>query len=138
MVTAAELSMDEISSILKHAKAIEQWVKNIAEFAVEQMKAEKPIPGYKLVYGRSNRAWDDSDEVFKKLMEYGTDEERIMKSKMLTVAQMEKELTDDEWELVKELVIKPRGNVTLALETDKRMAINNTAEAVDEWGNEDL
>lgn len=126
-------SLDQLSNILKHTKAIEQWLKNITEYAIEQLKKDKSIKGYKLVYGRSNRAWEDQDKAIHALLEYGTDEARIYNKKFLSPAQAERELTEKEFELIQDMIFKPTGNITLAPEKDGRPAVNKNQEAVDDW-----
>lgn len=129
-------SLDQLSNILKHTKAIEQWLKNVTEYAIEQLKKDKKISGYKLVYGRSNRAWEDMDLAIHILLKYGTDEERMYKKKFLSPAQAEHELTDDEFELIKDIIFKPTGSITLAPESDGRNAVNKQQEARDDWSEE--
>lgn len=132
-----ELDEQDLVNIMKHTKAIEHWLKGITAYCLEQLQQGKKVPGYKLVYGRSNRAFKDQSKVEEILKDYGTEEDRVYKTKFLTVAQLEKELTDEEWKLVEELVFKPQGKLSLAKESDARMAVDTQAEAIDEWAGPD-
>ncbi len=128
-----ELSETDLVNIMAHTKAIEYWLKGITAYCLERLQQGKVVPGYKLVYGRSNRAFKDQKEVEKILSEYGTEEERVYNTKFLTVAQLEKELTDEEWKLIKELIFKPQGKLSLAKESDPRPKADTAKEAINEW-----
>lgn len=130
-------TVSELATVLSHIKAITQWCKFVEGYAIEQMKQAKPMKGWKLVYGRSNRAWkDEGVGAAKALVEYGTDEERMWKKKFITPAVAEKELTEGEWLLVKDFIHKPQGKITLAPERDGRDAIDFNEEAKSEWEGE--
>lgn len=133
-----ELTEQDLANIMKHAKSIEQWINAVVERALELLKNDHEVPGYKLVYGRSNRAWSCESDVFKILKEYGTDEDRLYTKKFLSPAQAEKELTDDEWKLVSSLVFKPTGKLTIAPEHDGRPKIDPHSAAIEAWTNEDI
>jgi len=127
------LTPEQLSNIMKHGKALEQWIKSIAEYAIEEMKRGTQVPKFKLVYGRSIRAWEDQDLVHKLLEEHGVGDEDIYTQKFKSPTQMEKTLSPDEWEMIKDQVFKPTGKVTLAPETDGRKAVDPNVEAKDEW-----
>lgn len=133
-----ELSEEELAQILKHSKAIEQWLNAAVEKATSLLRADVKVPGYKLVYGRSNRAWLREAEVEERLSDYGTNLDRMYEKKFLSPTKAEKELTDAEWELVKDLVYKPTGKVTIAPESDGRPAINPHEAAKDDWTKEEV
>lgn len=132
-----ELTEEELAKIMTHSKAIETWLNAVGERAIKLAKAGTAIPNWKLVYGRSNRAWSSESEVIQKLEEYGTDLDRLYEKKFLSPSKAEKELTNAEWETVKDLVFKPTGKITLAPESDGRMAVDHNKAAADDWANED-
>jgi len=127
------LTSEQISQILKHSKAIEQWLKGVTEFAVEEMRRGKEIPTYKLVYGRSIRAWESQSEAEELLLNKGIDTEELYTKKFKSPTQMEKILDPKIWDDVKELVFKPTGKITLAPETDGRSSVSPDYEAAKEW-----
>lgn len=127
------LTSEQISQILKHSKAIEQWLKGVTEFAVEEMRRGKEIPNYKLVYGRSIRAWESQSEAEELLLNKGIDTEELYTKKFKSPTQMEKILDPKIWDDVKELVFKPTGKITLAPETDGRSSVSPDYEAAKEW-----
>lgn len=133
-----ELTEEELSRIMTHSKAIENWLSAVGERAIALARAGIEIPRYKLVYGRSIRAWSDEIDVLNVLEKYGTDTERMYEKKFLSPTKAEKELTKDEWEIVKEFVFKPTGKITLAPETDGRPAVDFNKAAAEDWNDEDL
>lgn len=133
---ANSIDTNTISQILVHSKSIQNWLSSLADYATAQMSQGKRVPGWKLVYGRSIRRWEEPDRVLDILLEDGVEEERLFNRKMLTAPQMEKELRPDEWSQVEHLVVKPQGNITLAPEHDKRPSINPNEEAVKDWVDE--
>lgn len=52
---ASTLDPGEIAKILKHGKAIKEWIDSISLYALSELEAGKKIEGYKLVEGKSNR-----------------------------------------------------------------------------------
>lgn len=130
------LSNEQLSQILVHNKAIQTWLNSITEYAIEQLKNDKPVNGFKLVYGRSNRAWENPELAITTLLDYGTDPERLYIKKFLSPAQSEKELTQTEFDLIKDIIFKPQGKITIAPESDGRLAVNTNKEAKDDWAGE--
>ena len=128
-------SMDDtqVGNILTHTKAITTWLKTLADYAVAELTRGKPVPGFKLVYGRSIRKWSDSDKAYNILVQYGVEENRLHTTKFLTAPQMEKELRPEEWDMISDLVIKPQGKITLAPNSDGRQAVDPNIEAQEEW-----
>lgn len=133
-----ELSLEEMSLVLKHSKAILQWIDSIETAATIMLRNGVEFPNYKLVYGRSNRAWSNSKEVYERLISYGTDEDRLYTKKFISPSQAEKELTKQELDLVKDLIFKPEGKVSLAHISDTRPSIDFQKETIQEWANEDI
>jgi hypothetical protein len=127
------LSLDQLAKILKHSKAIEQWLKGVTEFAIEEMRRGKEIPTYKLVYGRSIRAWENQVAAEELILDKGIEIEELYTKKFKSPTQMEKTLEPKIWEEVKELVFKPTGKITLAPETDGRSSVSPDYEAAKEW-----
>lgn len=133
LIDVSSISDEQIGNILNHSKAITTWLKTLADFAVSELSAGKQVPGFKLVYGRSIRRWSDSTLAENKLVQYGVDIPRLFNTKFKTAPQMEKELRPEEWDIIKDLVEKPQGKITLAPESDGRRSIDPNVEAQKEW-----
>ncbi|HHI5802413.1 DUF2800 domain-containing protein [Clostridioides difficile] len=122
------LNKYEIADILGFAKNIQDWLKDVQSYALEQ--AEKhgvKYPGYKLVEGRSNRKYIDEQKVAKVLLNSDYDEEKIYKPRTLKgISDMEKAIGKKNFaNLLSDLIIKPVGKATLVVESDKRSEINS-------------
>lgn len=66
----AELSEDEIAEVLDQADALAKWAKTVGEYALDQaLNHGVKYPGFKLVEGRSNRAYTDEKAVAAKIKE---------------------------------------------------------------------
>lgn len=58
----AQLTTEEISEILEQAEALAKWATLIKEYALDEAVNNGTIfPGYKVVEGRSNRAFSIDD-----------------------------------------------------------------------------
>ena len=57
------LSDLDVSMLLQRAKDLESWYKDLAAYALQSILNGKPIPGYKAVAGKSNRAFTDEAKV---------------------------------------------------------------------------
>ena len=97
------------------------------------MRRGKEIPTYKLVYGRSIRAWENQVAAEELILDKGIEIEELYTKKFKSPTQMEKTLEPKIWEEVKELVFKPTGKITLAPETDGRSSVSPDYEAAKEW-----
>ena len=98
-----------------------QWYKDLQEYATSALLAGKEIPGWKLVAGRSNRAFTNTDEAFKAVIALGYDEEMLYERKPKTLTEIEGLIGKKKFaEAMAEYVTKPQGKPTLATLDDKR------------------
>ena len=124
----AILTPEEISAVLERGKNLAEWFKTVQEKALEMMLNGDKIPGYKVVEGRSQRAWTDQDKALEKPQTSGIERAVIYDSVPKTLAQLEKLLGKAKFdELVSEFVFKPQGKPTLALADDPRKEFNSAA-----------
>ena len=117
-----------VKDILDARKMVLALIKAAEERAVQRLTLGKPIEGWKLVEGKTNRKWNASDDdiidflrnkaklklkdvVVKKIIGIGAAEKMVKASKHVDI----KELQD--------YIIKPVGGPSLAPESDKRPAI---------------
>ena len=116
------LSDDEVGNVLNIAKSLAKWVKSLEDYAFESIMSGKPIAGWKVVEGRSNRAWaGGADEAFPKLLEAGIPEAILYERKPVSPTALEKAVGKEKYaEKVAGLVIKPPGKPTLAAADDER------------------
>ncbi|KEI05956.1 DUF2800 domain-containing protein [Clostridium botulinum] len=125
------LTDDEITEILSNIDEFQKWASDIQAYALDKaINENKKWDGFKLVEGRSSRKYSDEEAVSKTLIGSGFKEEDVYSKNLLGITAMEKAIGKKKFkELLKDLVYKPRGKLTLVVESDKRPEIKNTAEA---------
>ena len=127
------MSMEEVARILPDLDGWIAWATKLKTYALEQVRDHNAtIPGYKLVRGRSNRAWGAKvDIIAKQLIEAGVSETDIYSEPSVrSVAQMEKQVGKRVYtEKVEALVVKPLGAPALVPESDPRPGVDAAAEA---------
>lgn len=124
----AILTPDEISSVLERGKNLVEWYEKVKANALEAILGGTLIPGYKVVEGRSARAWSNQDKALEKLLASGIERAVIYDSVPKTLAQLEKVLGTKKFkELVGEFVTKLQGKPTLAPASDSRKEFNSAS-----------
>lgn len=122
------LTDEEIGELLTRGKYLVQWYKDLEEYAAKALLDGKPIPGWKLVAGRSNRAFTDLDAAIKAVIAAGYDEALVYDRKPKTLTQLEELMGKKEFdEKIGSFVAKPLGKPTLAPASDKREPYNAAA-----------
>lgn len=119
----------ELADTLSKLPMIENWIKGVRELAYGEVEHGRPIPGWKLVAKRANRAWRDEGEAVRSLKAYGLDERDIYDMKLLSPAQIEKVLGKDNKDVLEDLVTKESSGYALAPESDKRPAVKMDAKS---------
>ena len=115
------LSLEEMSTYLKKGEMLSNWYDALKQCALEKMLAGDKIPDFKLVEGRSVRAWTDQDKALETLETGGVEHAMLYDSVPKSLAKIEKMLGTSRFkELVGEFVIKPQGKPTLAPADDAR------------------
>ena len=118
----------EIGDLLMRGQQLVQWYKDLEEYATKALLDGKPIEGWKLVAGRSNRTFTDQDAAIKAVIAAGYDEALVYDRKPKTLSELEKLMGKAEFaDKIGSYVIKPPGKPTLAPATDKREAYNPAA-----------
>ena len=106
--------------ILNRADTFIGWVNDVKEYALEQAIGGHEFPGYKLVEGRSNRRYINSDAVAAIVTEAGYDP---YEKKLMGITNMTRMLGAKKFNtLLGSLIEKPKGKPTLVPESDKRPA----------------
>ena len=129
------LSNDEIGEILAKVADFPKWIKDLEDYALEQLLAGKEIKGYKAVEGRSSRVWSDEKKAFETIIEDGTEEKDLYETTPLSLAKIEKLLGKKKFaSLVGEYVTKSQGKPTLTLSSDIRPSIQDVKSMFTEEG----
>ena len=112
----------EIEEVLDKADDFVNWINSVKEFALEDAMKGKKYDHYKLVEGRSNRKYVDETKVINVVKEAGYNP---YEEKLLSVTGMQSRLGKARFEeLLGNLVVKPRGKLTLVPREDKRPEVN--------------
>lgn len=120
------LTDEEVGDLLTRGKHLTEWYEDLQAYALRAILAGKTIPGYKVVEGRSARAFRDTDAALQALMDSGIDKAVIYDYKPKTLAQLEKIVgAKDFARLVGDQVYKPEGKPTLAVASDSRAPYNS-------------
>ena len=115
----------EIEEVLDKADDFVNWINSVKEFALEDAMKGKKYDHYKLVEGRSNRKYVDETKVINVVKEAGYSP---YEEKLLSVTSMQSRLGKARFEeLLGNLVVKPRGKLTLVPREDKRPEVNPAA-----------
>ena len=136
----------QLAVILDNAKLIQGFLTAAEAHAVHLLMHDTDVPGYKLVEGRSNRAWGGDDEEIVSFLETAGVEDTRKPAPVISVADAEKALkklkafkNEEISARFAALVTKPKGKPTLAPVSDKREAYSLKAgdmfDAVDENDN---
>lgn len=135
---ANTLTDDELADILKVAPRIEKWLVAVKDYATDQIMSHgKEVPGFKVVEGRSNRRITNQEKAAEVLTNAGFED--VFKPKELqTLTNLKKIVGKDLDDILADLIVKPTGKPTLVPDTDKRPALNSTAQAVADFSEEQL
>lgn len=133
------LSNEEMGEILNRARDVVKWVKDIENYCQQAILRGEYVPRWKVVEGRSVRAFSDTEKAMEVLKEKGVAEELMYERKMLTLTQLEGVVGKKDFnEYVGDFIIKPKGKPTLVPESDKRAPyVNDVINASDDFINLD-
>ena len=123
LIPASKLTHEQMQEVLDNKKLIESWLSAVQDYAKEQLLEGNEFPGYKLVDGRSTRAWVDDKAAEATLVDHLGDEAYTPR-KLLTPPQAEKVIGKKGFAEYQDLVCSTKSGPTLAKEDDARSAIN--------------
>lgn len=133
---AGDLMTDaEIAEALKTAVSVKAWISALESFALDQALAGNPVPGWKVVEGRSVRQIREPQTAMDILSKAGLEESSYVKPKELrTISDLEKLLTKKGFNrLLGDLVVKAPGKPTLVEESDPRPAMGSVSGAINDF-----
>lgn len=129
------LNDEEIADILSRVDGLVKWANGVSDFALtEAVNNGKKWPGWKLVEGRSNRAWKDELQVASALVQHKVPDEDIYTKKLIGITAAESLLGKKSFQdVLGSLVIKPQGKPVLVPQTDKRPELNTAESAISDF-----
>lgn len=127
------LNPKQMAQVLSRADEVTKWLADVKTWALAQLEKGNPVPGFKLVEGRSNRKYTDETAVAKAITSSGVDEALIYERSLLGITAMEKLLGKKKFaDILGNLIEKPQGKPTLVPDSDKRPALDMLAHFTDE------
>lgn len=116
------LTDTEISAILPKADSLVSWANDVKEYALQNALRGTKYEGYKVVEGKANRKYMDTDAVASAVTKAGFDP---YEKKLLGITAMTSLLGKSRFnELLGDLIERPQGKPTLVPENDKRPALD--------------
>lgn len=130
----AELETAEIAAVLAKADELAAWAADVKEYALAQALVGVEYDGWKVVEGRSNRRYINETAAADVVKQEGFDP---FEHKILGITAMTKLLGKAKFDkLLGNLVEKPKGRPTLVPMSDRRPAMDNAANAADDFKEE--
>ena len=117
----------ELAEILPTLNRISSWIEAVFAFvSSEAINHGVPIPGYKVVEGRSKRVFTDTKAVVDTAVQNGYTD--LYKQSLISLTEFEKMMGKKKFnELLGEYVAKPPGKLALVPESDPREPVDLTA-----------
>ena len=120
--------ISELAQLLPTLNRISSWIEAVFSFiSSEAINHGVPIPGYKVVEGRSKRVFTDTKDVVDTAVANGYTD--IYKKQLITLTEFEKMMGKKKFaELLGKYVTKPPGKLSLVPEDDPRepVVLNNS------------
>ena len=111
----------EVSEILGKMDGLIKWAKTVKDHAFNETLSGEKYPGWKLVRGRSNRAYSDPVKIAEVVEANGWPEDQIYEKSLKGITAMEKLIGKKTFaELLDAYIVKPPGKPTLVPEEDLR------------------
>lgn len=120
------IPLSELAEILPTLNRISSWIEAVFAFvSSEAINHGVPIPGYKVVEGRSKRIFTDTKAVVDTAVQNGYTD--LYKQSLITLTEFEKMMGKKKFnELLGKFVVKPPGKLALVPESDPREAVDLT------------
>ncbi|MDD7517090.1 DUF2800 domain-containing protein [Ruminococcus flavefaciens] len=121
------IPISELAEIIPTLNRISSWIEAVFAFvSSEAINHGVPIPGYKVVEGRSKRVFTDTKAVVDVAVQNGYTD--LYKQTLITLTEFEKMMGKKKFnELLGEYVAKPPGKLALVPESDPREPVDLTA-----------
>lgn len=130
------LSVEQMVALYQYRKIVDPWFKAVGEYLGKLAGEGKPVPGMKLVEGRSNRHFINDDMAVEALEALGLKREQLIKQEVVSPAAAEDLLRSvghrrkDIPNLLEGLIRKPPGKPTLVPLEDPRPELACETEGV--------
>ena len=118
------ISISELAEVLPVLNRISSWIESVFAFlSSEAINHAVPIPGYKVVEGRSKRVFTDTKAVVDTAIQNGYTD--LYKQQLITLTEFEKMMGKKRFtELLGDYVAKPPGKLALVPDSDPRPPVD--------------
>lgn len=123
---AGMVALDELADRFSQLEIIEDWIKAVRARIEFELLAGKKIPGVKLVAGKKgNRQWASDEEAEAMLKKFRVKQEQMYSFKLLGPKPILEVMKDRPRQLkyIEALIVQPAGKPHVALDSDKRPAL---------------
>jgi hypothetical protein len=138
-----DVTGEQLAEFMDQIPLIENMIKDVRAEAYKRLEAGQPVAGYKLVAGRSKRAWKNEKEAAKKIKGFKVNGkslgiDSVMPRSMISPAQAEKlpGLSVQHQNILAKLIEKTPGKAVIAPESSTKPAIVKTASVAPVKGQE--
>ena len=133
------LTDEELSEALRKTATVKAWVASLEAYALERALDGRPVPGFKVVEGRSLRTIPDQKAAIGALEKAGLSEDSYLRPRELkTISDLEKLLTKKGFAtILGAYVVKPQGKPTLVEDTDPRPSMTSAKDEFNEYTKND-
>ena len=122
------LTDEQVGELLTIGAELVKWYSDLQDYALQAILDGKDIPGYKVVAGRSSRAFKDEAAALLALRDAGYDESVFLETKVRSLSAIEKAVGKKDFGvLMADYITKPLGKPTLVEESDKRAPYSTAA-----------
>lgn len=127
------IPIDELAGLLPTLSRINSWIESVfAYVSSEAINHAIPVPGYKVVEGRSRRVFTDQKAVVDTAVQNGYTD--IYKKQLITLTEFEKMMGKKKFnELLGKYVAKPPGKLALVPDSDPRPPADTDSSPEDEF-----
>jgi len=122
----ATMSMEDIVALKAFQGLFKSYFESIDAYLLSTLRKGDDVPGYKLVRGKTNRAWNDGGSLEEDLEVLMDAPDKLYETKLISPAKADKLLGKD---IVAKFCHKPEGKLTIAPSSDKREAVAISAKA---------
>ena len=124
------ISREQRIRALRYKRQLIEWLEALEDQEKTDLLKGEPEMGFKLVEGKSNRAWSDESAVLKLLSNHLKRAEMRPPSSLISPAAVDRALkgitlSNRFKNRLEDLTVKPEGKPTLVLESDNRPSLNN-------------
>ena len=118
------IPVSELAEILPTLNRISSWIESVfAYLSTEAINHGVPVPGYKVVEGRSKRIFTDAKAVVDTAVANGYTD--LYKQQLITLTEFEKMMGKKRFnELLGDYVAKPPGKLALVPDSDPRPPVD--------------